>query len=273
MNNRFAELGTELIEESKDAPHGSFWNQEQSVHWGFFDQSTGSDFYKACQNLNCIMAQKSGIDAQSKVLDLGCGDGSTSIWLARAFGCYATGVDINGVRIGNAEESVRTQQDYVQSRLRFEIASPMNLPFRPNTFSHVWSQAFYQMQDNRKALKEAYRVLQPGGILVFHDLLRSGRDINEPIPGNSFDTLVFDTGFSFESYKEALEHTGFQILCSEDISHHLRKSYTCLSKTFNKRKDTLTKGMAFLTLAYGEICEAMDRHDVGWGLFVCRKSN
>ncbi len=272
MNSQFTELDTEKYYDSEDAIYRSFWSQDGSVHWGFFDQSTGSDFYKACQNLNCIMAQKAGIESESKVLDLGCGNGTTSLWLANAFGCEVTGIDLSGVRVGNAKEALKTQQNDVKSRVSFEKASVTDLPFEGNSFTHVWSQAvLYHVHDNLNALQEAYRVLAPEGTLVFDDLVKPRADISEAAKKYVYDRLLFDTEFSFESYKDALKDTGFQILHAEDLSQHLRKSYDCLSKSLRRKMDNGNEKMEFLALAYEKTCEAVDNHEVGWGLFLCRK--
>lgn len=77
LQRNFTERDTEAYYDSQDAMYSSFWDLEGSVHWGYFDESTVNDFLKACANLNRIMAEKAQIDQESKVLDLGCGNGTT----------------------------------------------------------------------------------------------------------------------------------------------------------------------------------------------------
>ncbi len=102
MRSQFTEHDTETFYDAEDALYRSFWDSEGSLHWGWFDDTTGDDFLKACANLNRIMAEKAGISSQSRVLDLGCGNGNTAAWLCESTGCRVTGVDLSGVRISNA---------------------------------------------------------------------------------------------------------------------------------------------------------------------------
>ena len=76
MRNQFTEHDTETFYDAEDALYRSFWDSEGSLHWGWFDDTTGDDFLKACANLNRIMADKASISSQSRVLDLGCGNGT-----------------------------------------------------------------------------------------------------------------------------------------------------------------------------------------------------
>ena len=71
MSSRFTEDETEQYYDSEDAIYRSFWDEDGSVHWGVFDDTTGDDFLKACANLDQMMVQKGMINNGSKVLDLG----------------------------------------------------------------------------------------------------------------------------------------------------------------------------------------------------------
>ena len=109
MSSRFTEQDTELYYDAQDVIYRSIWDKDGSVHWGVFDQNTGEDFLKGCANLNNIMAEKARIDANSSVLDLGCGSGTTAMWLAQDRNCRVTGVDLSGIRIQNAKDTLQTQ--------------------------------------------------------------------------------------------------------------------------------------------------------------------
>ena len=272
MKSKFTEQSTELFYDTEDVLYRSFWDKDGSLHWGIFDESTGDNFLKACANLSNVMAKMALIDENSKVLDLGCGNGTTSIWLCKSFGCHVVGVDLSGVRIGNAREELEGQPDKVKERTCFEKASATALPFEDGSFTHLWSQAaIYHVHDKEAALKEAYRLLMDNGFFVFDDLTKPKPDIGEMARAYVYDRLLFDTEFSFVSYQEALKGAGFRIQDAQDISHHLRTSYQWLVKITEEKSTEDPKKYKALSYAYGQMVKAVENRELGWGLYLCRK--
>ena len=141
MRNRFTEQETEAFYDAEDALYRSFWDSAGSLHWGWFDESTGEDFLKACANLNKIMAEKARITNESTVLDIGCGNGNTAAWLSQRTGCRVTGIDLSGVRIDNANSGLNELPSEIRSNLAFKKASATELPFEERSFAQAWSQA------------------------------------------------------------------------------------------------------------------------------------
>ena len=155
---------------------------------------------------------------------------NTVTWLCRAAGAHVTGVDLSGVRIDNAVESLNDVPE-LASRLEFHKASATDLPFADGAFSHVWSQAtIHRIPDKITTLNEAYRVLEQGGVMAFDDLTKPRPDISDEARAFVYDRLLFDTDFSFCSYMDALRETGFQVLEARDLSAHFASSYSCLSQ-------------------------------------------
>ena len=272
MKSRFTEQETELFYDTEDALYRSFWDREGSLHWGLFDQSTGDDFLRACANLNIVMAKRALIDQSSKVLDLGCGNGTTSVWLCGRLGCRVTGVDLSGVRITNAKADLERQAGEVRARVGFEKASATELPFDDGCFTHVWSQAaIYHIHDKGKALAEAYRVLARGGVFIFDDLTKPKAEISDATRKYVYDRLIFDTDFSFETYQDALKKAGFQVVHAEDLSDHLKMSYQCLARMAREKDEIGVSKYQDLSHAYGKMVQAVDNQELGWGLYLCKK--
>ena len=273
MSSRFTEQETESYYDAEDEIYRAVWDEDGSVHWGFFDETTGTDFLKGCANLDRIMVEKGRIDASSRALDLGCGNGTTAIWLARQTGCHATGIDLSGVRIDNAKASRERQEPGLRDRLAFEKASATELPFAEGQFDRVWSQAvIYHVPDKRTVLKEVYRVLAKGGIFVFDDLVKPKQQVSPESQRFVYDRLLYDTEFSFESYQDALKAQGFELLEAVDISSHLRQSYLCLAdRTPKGETGEHAAHYEWLTEAYLETAKAVEKDELGWGLYICRK--
>ncbi len=276
--SRFSERETEEYYDAEDALYRSFWDAEGSLHWGVFDapevpgREVRESFLTACSRLDTIMLENSGIDDAGRVLDLGCGNGNTAAWLCRTTGAHVTGIDLSGVRIANAIESLNEVPE-LAPRMEFHKASATELPFVDGAFSHVWSQAtIYHIPDKAQTLREAYRVLQPGGVMVFDDLTKPKPDISDEARTFVYDRLLFDTDFSFYSYMDALRETGFKVLEARDLSSHLARSYSCLSQmaaagTDPERKDRF----AALSDAYLKMVSAVRNEELGWAQYLCMK--
>ena len=278
--SRFSESETEAYYDAEDALYRSFWDAEGSLHWGVFeaDPQSGGDaairdtFLSACIRLNEIMLGNSGIDDDSHVLDLGCGNGNTSLWLSRATGASVTGIDLSGVRIDNANESLAAAPD-LAGKVEFHKASATDLPFADGTFTHVWSQAtIYHVPDKTTTLSEAYRVLQTGGFMVFDDLTKPRPDISDEARTFVYDRLLFDTDFSFYSYMDALREAGFRVLDARDLSEHLAHSYSCLSAMAASGHDPRRQErFTALSDAYKKMVSAVQNEELGWAQYRCVK--
>ncbi len=271
MQNRFTEAQTESYYNSHDAIYRSFWDGEGSLHWGLFDETTGDDFPSATQNLNETMARQAGIGPTSRVLDMGCGNGTIAMWLARSRGCKVVGVDLSSVRIGNAQTALQAATD-LQHLVSFERASATELPYDDNSFTHVWSQAtIYHVHDKDAALQEAYRVLEPGGVFVFDDLLKPRPNISQEARTYVYDRLLFDTDFGFHTYQDALRGAGFRVMEARDLSDHLGRSYQYLAGVTSRLAQREGGTYSDLSVAYGHMVRAQQNDELGWGMYLCRK--
>ncbi|MEX2411610.1 MAG: class I SAM-dependent methyltransferase, partial [Candidatus Paceibacterota bacterium] len=161
---KYTEKDTENFYDKEDSLYRSFWDKDGSLHWGLFLKGN-EEYLKATDNLTKFMAEKAVINSNSKVLDIGCGNGESSIQLADKFKCEVVGVDISGVRIKNAKEKL--QNSKLSSLVKFLKGTVTNLPFKNNEFTHVWSQStIYHVHNRDKALKEIYRVLENDGTFI-----------------------------------------------------------------------------------------------------------
>src|SRR5687767_12332325 len=80
------------------------------IHHGYW--ITGKESKEeAAQNLVDLLIQKSGLERGSKVLDVGCGVGGTSIYLAKEWDCDVTGITISPVQVGMAREAAIGMQN------------------------------------------------------------------------------------------------------------------------------------------------------------------
>jgi len=111
------------------------------------------------------------LKSSSHVLEVGSGSGGPALYVANTVGCQITGLDINAHGIGNANQLARRQQ--LETRARFQLADASRpLPFATNTFDAILSNdALCHVPRRGDVLKEWFRVLKPGGRMLFTDAL------------------------------------------------------------------------------------------------------
>jgi tocopherol O-methyltransferase len=106
-----------------------------------------------------------GIAAAENILDVGCGIGGSSLYLAEKFHARTTGITLSPVQANRAKE--RAQKVKLSDRAQFEVADALNMPFADSSFDLVWSlESGEHMPDKVKFLQECQRVLKPGGTLI-----------------------------------------------------------------------------------------------------------
>lgn len=119
---------------------------------------------------NDALAAAAGLNDTTRVLDLCCGIGGPARYMAQHYGCRVTGVDLTQSRIDGA----RTLTDMTRQsdRVTFLCANALDLPLDDRSFDVVLSQeAFCHIPDKPRLIAECARVLVPGGLLAFTDIL------------------------------------------------------------------------------------------------------
>jgi ubiquinone/menaquinone biosynthesis C-methylase UbiE len=100
-------------------------------------------------------------------LEVGCGSGAVSRYIAGKYLLNVTGVDVDLDQIQLAQESI----DDIEN-IHFLAADSTDLPFQDNFFSIVLSfGVMHHISNWLDALGEIRRVLKPKGYLVYYDLI------------------------------------------------------------------------------------------------------
>lgn len=113
-------------------------------------------FRRRCETV--VEFLQAGPDA--RILDCGCGYGFLLRVLAQSTGAELVGLDPDQARLDHA-------RDRLGDRITFVAGDAQALPFADATFSHVvCSEVLEHLDDDRAAMAELHRVLEPGGIVA-----------------------------------------------------------------------------------------------------------
>jgi SAM-dependent methyltransferase len=155
------------------------------------------------------------IDASSKVLEVGSGSGGPALFLAESTGCTLVGVDVNEFGVNNANELAR--QRSLNERVKFEMVDASRpLPFEANSFDVVFSNdVMCHIPERQKVLRDWYRVLNPGGRMLFTDALviteivsheeiakRSSIGLYYYVPPGENERMIEEAGFEIASVED-----------------------------------------------------------------------
>lgn len=102
-----------------------------------------------------------------RLLEVGCGVGTVSTHVAENYALDATGVDLDAEQIATANERAAGLDN-----LRFLEGDATGLPFEDAQFDVVLSfMAMHHVADCGAAFREIARVLKPGGVFIYADII------------------------------------------------------------------------------------------------------
>ncbi|MBF2067912.1 MAG: methyltransferase domain-containing protein [Calothrix sp. C42_A2020_038] len=156
------------IQQFYDASSG-LWEEiwGEHMHHGYYgaDGTEKKERRQAQIDLIEEVLQWAQVDQAENILDVGCGIGGSSLYLAGKFGAKATGITLSPVQATRAKQ--RAAEFGLSSRTNFQVADALNTPFADNSFDLIWSlESGEHMPDKIKFLQECYRVLKPGGKMI-----------------------------------------------------------------------------------------------------------
>jgi SAM-dependent methyltransferase len=175
--------------------HSDFWN------FGYWTEST-HDQKQACEQLMDKLLTR--LQPTGNILDVACGKGATTRYLLKRFQpMELTGVDFSDLNVETACANV--------PGVRFLRMDATQLDFHADSFDAIICvEAAFLFQTRQAFLREAHRVLKPGGVLVMSDILcevKAG-----PLKVNNVGTL--------QEYRSRLSSAGFNDVEIEDATYN-----------------------------------------------------
>ena len=181
-----------------------FAENYRDIHTASIKLSGADSYYFAEMRVQILAAyEKNG---PSKVLDLGCGDGVSEIFMQQYFSCWQIeGIDVSA-------KSIEVANEKKLSNSGFSVYDGANIPFADNNFDMVFVAGVLHHVGfglHNKILKEIYRVLKPGGRLLMYE-----HNPLNPLTKYLVNTCVFDKDAKLVRCNyliKLLRETGFSI--------------------------------------------------------------
>jgi ubiquinone/menaquinone biosynthesis C-methylase UbiE len=223
---------------------------------------------------NDALAERAQIREGTRVADFCAGLGGPSRYLAHRYGADVTGIELTPARVKGAEEL--TRRVGLQHRVRVIEGNVMRVPLPDASMDVVISQeALLHVPDKPRTLKEAWRILKPGGRLVFTDWVahRPLTDIDRAL---MWDGMAVADLYDLSTYAELVSQAGFTASPPEDLTREwgeILKSRLAMYQSL--RKETHAAGTpaghdAFYE-SYVRFVELVNTAVLGGGRFVGKK--
>jgi len=169
-------------------------------------------------------ARRAGIAAGTSVLDIGSGTGGPACYLAQGLGCRVLGVDVSVV--GHAQAEARARDNGLTRLVEFRLGDIHAIELPAGTFDVVFGlDAWCHIPRRAALLQRCARLLRPGGRVAFYDHAE-----RRPLPEEQHQRFCAWWRFAGletpQSYVDALEAAGLELLFQEDTSAYAVRFYT-----------------------------------------------
>jgi tocopherol O-methyltransferase len=198
----------------------SLWGEH--LHHGYWIHGDESKEQAQLQLIEHL-AQRTSVKPGSDILDIGCGFGATSLYLARHFNAAVTGITISPVQLEMATQAAATQHLDVQ----FLLMDAEAMQFQKQ-FDVLWSvESISHYQDRRGFFASAAKLLKPGGRFAITDWFKKGnltraetRKFIDPIDKGMMVELQ-----AMDDYERFLTSNGLQITHREVLNKQCAKTW------------------------------------------------
>ncbi|KAG2312513.1 hypothetical protein Bca52824_024070 [Brassica carinata] len=262
------------------------------MHHGFYDpdssvQLSDSGHREAQIRMIEESLRFAGVTEEEKkikrVVDVGCGIGGSSRYIASKFGAECIGITLSPVQAKRANDLAAAQS--LSHKVSFQVADALEQPFEDGIFDLVWSmESGEHMPDKAKFVKELVRVAAPGGRIIIvtwcHRNLSQGEEALQPWEQNLLDrickTFYLPAWCSTSDYVDLLQSLSLQDIKCADWSENVAPFWPAVIRTALTWKglvSLLRSGMKSIkgALTMPLMIEGYKKGVIKFGIITCQK--
>ena len=248
----------------------------EHLHHGYWENA--ESLAAAQERLVERLAERARIPHFARVLDVGCGLGGASLWLARKLDCSVVGITNSPAQVTIARK--RARMAGLDHDVRFTVMDANRLDLPQESFDAVWVvECSEHLADKPGFFEGCARVLRPGGVLALSAWLAADACVS---PEQA--RLISDVckGFFCPPLATMRDYAGWMRVCgfasveAEDLTDHVEQTwarYTAFADRW------LTKALLLVSDASTRRCvetfdtvrRAYAEGAMVYGMFTARK--
>lgn len=251
----------------------TLWGEH--IHHGFWHGNESAA--EAQENLIRELAGRARIQEGDRVLDVGCGLGGSSMFLAREYGAMVKGISLSEKQVSAARDQARRRG--LLGRVNFEVQDAHQLGRDPAIYDVIWIvECSEHLFDKPGFIRECARHLAPGGRLAICAWL-AGENLDETqaklVEAVRVGMLCPSFG-TLSDYTTWIEDSKLTVESAEDITDQVSRTWAVCRPILEVPlvKTMLAAGnekLAAFADSFSSIDEAYRTGAMAYGMFVARK--